>query len=156
MVASLVALSLAIQSWWPIRPGRLAFAVAVLAPPVLSAVYGGLAPSLLATALVVGGAWQLWGDHFDGTGALMLGTFFGLLLTQGEWGSGAAARMGLGWHIDRLGWRGPRYLWHNGGTGGYASFTALVKEARTVIILLSNSERSVDAAGRELLKSLTA
>ena len=155
VVASLVALSLAIQSWWPIPPGRLAFAVAVLAPPVLSAVYGGLAPSLLATALVVGGAWRLWGDRFGWTVALVLGTFFGLLPTQGEWGSGAAARMGLGWHIDRLGWRGPQYLWHNGGTGGYASFTALVKEIRTAIILLSNSERSVDDAGRELLKSLT-
>src|SRR5262249_28588671 len=64
VVAFLVVLSLAIQSWWPIPPGRLAFAIAILAPPVLSALYGGLASSLLATVLVVAGTWRLWGDRF--------------------------------------------------------------------------------------------
>jgi hypothetical protein len=63
--------------------------------------------------------------------------------------------MGLGWHIDRLGARGPRFLWHNGGTGGYASFAAFIKETRTAMILLSNSENSLDDAGLALLKSLT-
>src|SRR5262249_26519817 len=115
VVAFLVVLSLAIQSWWPIPPGRLAFAIAVLAPPALSALYRGLASSLLATVLVVAGTWRLWGDRFGWVATLVIGTFFGLLLTRGEWGPGAAAaRMGLGWHIDRLGARGPRFLWHNG------------------------------------------
>jgi hypothetical protein len=63
--------------------------------------------------------------------------------------------MGLGWHLDRLGARGPRFLWHNGRTGGYASFAAFIKETRTAIILLSNSENSLDDAGLELLKSLS-
>jgi hypothetical protein len=77
----------------------------------------------------------------------MLGTFFSFLLTQGEWvPSAAAARMGLGWHIDRLGARGPRYLWHNGGTGGYARFAALLTETRTALILRSNSENLLDDA----------
>lgn len=46
--------------------------------------------------------------------------------------------IGLGWHI--LG-RGKReIIWHNGGTGGYRSFTGFVPATKRGIVILTNSQ----------------
>jgi CubicO group peptidase (beta-lactamase class C family) len=49
-------------------------------------------------------------------------------------------RVGLGWHqtASKTGW------WHNGGTGGYASFTRFDPTAKTALVILSNTAVSVD------------
>jgi serine-type D-Ala-D-Ala carboxypeptidase/endopeptidase len=56
---------------------------------------------------------------------------------------------GLGWIHTDIG--GKRYLWHNGGTGGFRSFIALDPKARRGVVLLSNGNASVDEAGMYLI-----
>ncbi|MDA1055657.1 MAG: serine hydrolase [Planctomycetota bacterium] len=66
--------------------------------------------------------------------------------------------MALGWHFDRLdhddGDAHQWALWHNGGTGGYASYIAFSREHRTGVILLANSDYAPDPTGRKLLLDL--
>ena len=50
--------------------------------------------------------------------------------------------IGLGWIIAREGDR--EFVWHNGGTGGYASFVGFDAQAGEGIVILSNSALSVD------------
>ncbi|MFB9593600.1 serine hydrolase domain-containing protein [Streptomyces racemochromogenes] len=62
-----------------------------------------------------------------------------------------------------LGWRGHRLhprqgahvqIWHNGGTGGFASFVGFDPETRTGVIVLSNTQHAVDGPAFELLRTL--
>lgn len=46
--------------------------------------------------------------------------------------------MGLGWHIDTLN-EDETYVWHNGGTGGYASMLAIFPKRNSGIVILTNS-----------------
>jgi len=59
--------------------------------------------------------------------------------------------VGLGWHIR------PRddgdILWHNGGTGGYRTFSGFIKEENRGIIVMTNSTESIDDLGIHLLDS---
>jgi serine-type D-Ala-D-Ala carboxypeptidase/endopeptidase len=64
--------------------------------------------------------------------------------------------VGLGWLIARPpGAAGP-VLWHNGGTSGFRSFAAVVREGGTAVVVLSNTARSVDRLGLRLLKALAS
>lgn len=57
--------------------------------------------------------------------------------------------VGLGWHIrvtDEL-----EIVWHNGGTGGYRSFIGFVRGGPAGVVVLTNSNRSVDDIGFHLL-----
>ncbi|MEA2267786.1 MAG: hypothetical protein QOC64_396 [Solirubrobacteraceae bacterium] len=64
-------------------------------------------------------------------------------------------RVGLGWMITRLGPGDDRTMaWHNGGTGGYRSFIALVPQARAGVVVLASSARSVDRLGTDLMRAL--
>ncbi len=54
-------------------------------------------------------------------------------------------KMGLGWHYYN------DFLWHNGGTGGFRSFCGIDLENQRGIIVLSNSESSVDDIGLHFL-----
>ena len=51
----------------------------------------------------------------------------------------------LAWHM--LKGDGSEMIWHNGGTGGYRSYLALLPEADVGVVILSNSAHSVDALG---------
>ncbi|WP_371501675.1 beta-lactamase family protein [Kitasatospora sp. NBC_00374] len=62
-----------------------------------------------------------------------------------------------------LGWLGQRLhpqqgghlqLWHNGATGGFTSFAGFDPERKVAVAVLSNTQRSLDAAGFELLRTL--
>ncbi len=66
---------------------------------------------------------------------------------------GRGTKIALGWHI----WLDDRIVWHNGGTGGYASFVGFVKDKRTGVVVLANSafHGQTTAAGRLLLRALT-
>ncbi len=62
--------------------------------------------------------------------------------------------VGLCWfHQERPGGK-EDLLWHNGGTGGYRSFLALMREKDVGVVLLSNSPHSLDALGMAILKKL--
>lgn len=58
-------------------------------------------------------------------------------------------RVGLGWHITQG--EGPTIIWHNGGTGGYRSFIGFTADSTAGVVVLSNSNESVDDIGFHLL-----
>ena len=58
-------------------------------------------------------------------------------------------RVALGWHIKK-GEDGDVF-WHNGGTGGYKTFTGFVKETGKGVVLLTNSSVGADDIGFHLL-----
>lgn len=51
-------------------------------------------------------------------------------------------QIGLGWHI-----KNHKYVWHNGGTGGFRSFAGFDPEKKRAIVLLTNSTAGVDDIG---------
>lgn len=64
--------------------------------------------------------------------------------------------IGLAWQIRNH--EGTEIIWHNGGTGGYASFIAFSKKHRVGVIALSNTAAAEDVtrAGFSLLINLMA
>ncbi len=62
----------------------------------------------------------------------------------------------LGWMAHRLHARqgGHLQIWHNGGTGGFCSFAGFDPEKRAAVIVLSNTQSSVDTAALTLLRTL--
>lgn len=62
----------------------------------------------------------------------------------------------LGWMGHRLHPRqgGLLQIWHNGGTGGFRSFAGFDPEKGVGVVVLSNTQRSVDRAAFDLLRSL--
>ena len=62
---------------------------------------------------------------------------------------GSKPMVGLGWHtmvFDEL-----ELIWHNGGTGGYRTFAGFIKGGNKGVVVLSNSNASVDDIGIHLL-----
>jgi CubicO group peptidase (beta-lactamase class C family) len=51
-----------------------------------------------------------------------------------------AMSIGLGWHLRSA--NGKSIVWHNGGTGGYRSFTGFDPEEKRGIVILTNSAQS--------------
>ncbi|WP_052391510.1 serine hydrolase domain-containing protein [Streptomyces sp. NRRL B-24484] len=64
--------------------------------------------------------------------------------------------MHLGWSAHRLHPEhgGHLQVWHNGRTGGFASYTGFDPETGTAVAVLGNTDRSVDAPGAALLRTL--
>jgi CubicO group peptidase (beta-lactamase class C family) len=60
--------------------------------------------------------------------------------------------IGLAWHILKT--PGGSIVWHNGGTGGYRTFTGFDPVKRVGVVVLSNSEIGVDDVGFHLIDSL--
>jgi D-alanyl-D-alanine-carboxypeptidase/D-alanyl-D-alanine-endopeptidase len=65
--------------------------------------------------------------------------------------AGNGTRVGLGWHIAK-GTEGDVFM-HNGGTGGYRSFSGFVKETGRGVVVLTNSDKGADDIGMRLLNS---
>ncbi len=63
----------------------------------------------------------------------------------------AGMGVGLGWHIKK-GKEGA-VIWHNGGTGGFRTFTGFVKETGKGVVVLTNSTDGSDDIGFRLLDS---
>jgi CubicO group peptidase (beta-lactamase class C family) len=61
----------------------------------------------------------------------------------------ANVRVGLGWHMLSSGVG--EIIWHNGLTGGYCSFVGFVRGTQRGVIVLANSDYSVDDLGIHLL-----
>jgi hypothetical protein len=57
--------------------------------------------------------------------------------------------VGLGWHISQG--EAATVIWHNGGTGGYRSFIGFTADKTAGVVVLSNSNESVDDVGFHLL-----
>jgi len=57
----------------------------------------------------------------------------------------------LGWHIRPHGESAT--IWHNGGTGGYRSFTGFLKDGTRGVVVLGNTTETVDDIGFHLLDS---
>ena len=57
--------------------------------------------------------------------------------------------VGLGWHVRTGDER--TVVWHNGGTGGYRTFAGFTATERLGVVVLSNSNTSVDDVGFHLL-----
>ncbi len=62
----------------------------------------------------------------------------------------ASTEVGLGWHRSKskAGW------WHNGGTGGYASFASFDRPSQTALVILSNTAIPVDPLAASILRLL--
>lgn len=71
------------------------------------------------------------------------------------WGS----HQGLGWAVEKDGGQKSPIHWHNGGTGGFVSFAAMMREHRVGVVLLANSgdgmsgDDSLDRIGFRLTKT---
>ena len=56
-------------------------------------------------------------------------------------------KIGLGWHYTN----NNEIVWHNGGTGGYKTFTGFLKGTKKGVAVFTNSTSSVDAVGLKQL-----
>jgi CubicO group peptidase (beta-lactamase class C family) len=146
-----------VQWLFGLAPGDVFFVLAVVWPGIFAASHLGLAPGLLATATTLAGSYFLQHGHTlnEWVRLVVGGVMFSLFSFF------AFRRPGLrDWEV-MLGWqyqqlypfqRSLRFIWHNGGTGGYASFVGFVRETETAVVVLANSAKSVDALGVEILK----
>jgi serine-type D-Ala-D-Ala carboxypeptidase/endopeptidase len=57
--------------------------------------------------------------------------------------------IGLAWHIRKE--HGSEIVWHNGGTGGYHSFIGFEPKQQQGVVVLANSETSIDDLALHLL-----
>ncbi|MFS4467553.1 serine hydrolase [Maribacter sp. 2210JD10-5] len=64
---------------------------------------------------------------------------------------GAKPMVGLGWHLISA--DNDEVVWHNGGTGGYSTFIGFIKDGKKGVVVLSNSNASIDDIGLHLLNS---
>ncbi len=64
--------------------------------------------------------------------------------------------VGLGWHLSPFGEPGHSIHWHNGGTGGFFSFTAFDPAAEVGVFVVSNTARSVDRLAQAVVSKLVS
>ncbi|MBS1558500.1 MAG: serine hydrolase [Bacteroidetes bacterium] len=61
---------------------------------------------------------------------------------------GTSIQIGMGWHL-----KDHRYIWHNGGTGGFRSFAGFDPQTNRAIVILTNSTTGADDLGFHWLDS---
>lgn len=54
-------------------------------------------------------------------------------------------KIGLAWMLDQV--KGQPFAWHNGQTGGYASFAGYTLDGKRGVVVLSSTARDVDGLG---------
>ncbi len=105
--------------------------------------------------------------HFGGAGAIRSTTEDMLKYIQAQFTSkiyakahttrltmGGSTKIGLGWITTPSQNTGEEIVWHNGGTGGYRSFTGFIKNQNMGVIVLNNTPLSVDEIGMLVLDFL--
>jgi CubicO group peptidase (beta-lactamase class C family) len=153
VVAGILAgCGLALEKWWPIPPGSFSFLLSLLLPVAIASWRGGLWPGLFAGALCVAGTYGLWGSQFDWL--FSSGLMGGVAWYCSRLGGQPAERVMLAWQHKRSP-DGTLLLWHNGGTGGYASWCGIVRETQIGVIVLSSSAKSVDDLGELIVATLS-
>lgn len=60
--------------------------------------------------------------------------------------------IGLAWHTDLV--EDQNIFWHNGGTAGSRSFLAIIPDERSAVIVLSNSNVSVDETAQAIIREV--
>jgi CubicO group peptidase (beta-lactamase class C family) len=173
---------LGVFAQWQFRlaPSDPSLVLTVSWPVLFATSHLGLAPGLLATAATLAGTYFLQhGNNFSlwlgiVSSVMMLSSGYALrsfrLRNRNRsvmlgWQYQGLYQLGVGINARNV-WaelvrrvfhpfkRGPRLLWHNGGTGGYRSFVGFTPETDAAVVVLANSAKSVDAVGVEILKLL--
>ncbi|MFC0530769.1 serine hydrolase domain-containing protein [Phytohabitans kaempferiae] len=96
-----------------------------------------------------GGAWSTATDVAKLVSATMAGTAPGADAATPRFDAGEDERIGYGWFTDQSG--GREITWHNGGTGGFRAYAGFDRAAGLGVVVLGNTDRSVDDLGRRLL-----
>lgn len=84
--------------------------------------------------------------------ALLAGTAPGVRALEPRADFTGGLRIGAAWLTVRV--REREVTWHNGRTGGFASFAGMDRGARTGVVLLSATSSGVDRVGLRLLEGL--
>jgi CubicO group peptidase (beta-lactamase class C family) len=146
----LAALSAVCQWWFPVPPGRWQFLALVLLPPAVCWTWKGFWSGVWAAVLVWAGTLALWGESF---GWLFVAGLFATAFVGYGFLSGYVPpprRAMLGWQTTTV--NGQKAWWHNGGTGGFASFVAFARNPDVAVVVLSNSANGVDELAGKLLE----
>lgn len=64
-------------------------------------------------------------------------------------GTGKGAQIGMAWMIQTV--NGSKVVWHNGMTGGYASFAGFTADGRRGVVVLANAARPLEEFGMNTL-----
>jgi CubicO group peptidase (beta-lactamase class C family) len=149
--ALLAAVGQALQYWVPVAPSCFTFLLTLFLPFITSIIGWGFWGGLACGVVTYAGTIALWGNQFGWIWAL---PWFIVPLLLGWWRAGPSEQR-LGWHELALP-DGSEVLWHNGGTGGFASFLGIMRSQQLGVVLLSNSTSSTDETALALLKSLSS
>jgi CubicO group peptidase (beta-lactamase class C family) len=95
------------------------------------------------------GPWSTAADLSVLVQAMLVGTAPGADAARPRFVAGENEQIGYGWFTDTV--DGRQITWHNGGTGGFRSFVGFDADAGVGVVVLSNTDRSVDPIGRQLL-----
>ena len=79
-----------------------------------------------------------------------LGRILAATHSRRQFASGALMNVGLGWHVRPK--PDGEIVWHNGGTGGYRSFTGFDPGRRTGVVVLTNASTSADDIGFHIVE----
>lgn len=96
-----------------------------------------------------GGQWSSAADLAVLIEAMLNASAPGAEAATPRFDAGDGDQVGYGWWTDTI--DGRQITWHNGGTGGSRSFIGFDAAAGDGVVVLSNTDRSVDWIGRELL-----
>ncbi len=148
----LAAATLVLQWGTSLEPGSTAYAASLLLPVLVCLIWKGFWSGVTAALALWAGSALLWGPMFGKEPAALV---FLATLGAAGWLAGylpQPLRVMLGWQRSSSG--GARVWWHNGGTGGFASFAAFARNPNVAVVVLSNSAHDVDDLGAKLLEHL--
>lgn len=102
-------------------------------------------PWTLGADAPAGSARSTLPDMTDYIRAHLDGTAPGIGATEPRRQAGTKSQIGYGWHITG------DVTWHNGMTGGFASWIGFDRESDRAVVILSNTSNSVDSLGFSLM-----
>jgi CubicO group peptidase (beta-lactamase class C family) len=76
---------------------------------------------------------------------------FQRMLTVRKGTGGQGVEIAMGWHIFKR--YGSEIVWHNGGTAGYHSFAGYDPEKKTAVVVLANTDLTIDDIGLHFLNA---